>query len=452
MESIATDSGKIVKMEVDYSSTCDEKIPECEKLAKAGKLHDALDQLLALEKQTRTGADMISTGRVLVAICQICREAKNWNALNEHIIMLTKRRSQLKQAVAKMVQECCTYVDQTPDKETMIKLIDTLRQVTEGKIYVEVERARLTHKLAKIREDEGNIQEAASIIQELQVETYGSMEKKEKVELILEQMRLCLAKQDYIRTQIISKKINTKFFEDEGTQDLKLKYYGLMMELDQHEGSYLATCKHYRAVLNTPSIQASPEGRQKSAKAVVLYLILAPYDNEQSDLTYRVLTDKVLEEIPLYKSLLKLFTTPELIKWSGLCELYEKELKTTPVFGGDEQANKRWGDLKSRVVEHNIRVMAKYYTRIKITRMAQLLDLSPDETEEFLSNMVVTKTVLAKTDRPAGVVNFQQSKDPSDVLNDWARDLSSLMQLVNKTTHLINKEECVHKHLQATSA
>lgn len=452
MESIATDSGKIVKMEVDYSSTCDEKIPECQKLAKAGKLHDALDQLLALEKQTRTGADMISTGRVLVAICQICREAKNWNALNEHIVMLTKRRSQLKQAVTKMVQECCTYVDQTPDKETMVKLIDTLRQVTEGKIYVEVERARLTHRLAKIRENEGDIQEAANIIQELQVETYGSMEKKEKVELILEQMRLCLAKQDYIRTQIISKKINTKFFEDEGTQDLKLKYYRLMMELDQHEGSYLATCKHYRAVLNTTTIQANPEERQASAKAVVLYLILAPYENEQSDLTYRVLADKVLEEIPLYKSLLKLFTTPELIKWSGLCELYEKELKTTPVFGTDEQSVKRWADLKSRVVEHNIRVMAKYYTRIKIARVAQLLDLSPAETEEFLSNMVVSKTVQAKTDRPSGVVHFQQTKDPSDVLNDWARDLASLMQLVNRTTHLINKEECVHKHLQATSA
>uniref|UniRef100_A0A6P7FXG7 Uncharacterized protein LOC114335245 n=1 Tax=Diabrotica virgifera virgifera TaxID=50390 RepID=A0A6P7FXG7_DIAVI len=88
-------------------------------------------------------------------------------------------------------------------------------QVTEGKIYVEVERARLTHKLAKIREDDGDIQQAADIIQELQVETYGSMEKREKVELILEQMRLCVAKQDYIRTQIISKKINTKFFDED---------------------------------------------------------------------------------------------------------------------------------------------------------------------------------------------------------------------------------------------
>ncbi|KAJ4444640.1 hypothetical protein ANN_06436 [Periplaneta americana] len=71
------------------------------------------------------------------------------------------------------------------------------------------------------------------------------------------------------------------------------------------------------------------------------------------------------------------------------------------------------------------------------------------ETEDFLSNLVVNKTVLAKTDRPAGVVSFTQSKDPNDVLNDWSNHLSSLMQLVNKTTHLINKEEMVHKHLLA---
>ena len=54
MADAATEAGKIVKMEVDYSSNCDTKIPECKKLAREGKLHDALDQLLALEKLTRT--------------------------------------------------------------------------------------------------------------------------------------------------------------------------------------------------------------------------------------------------------------------------------------------------------------------------------------------------------------------------------------------------------------
>lgn len=70
----------------------------------------------------------------MVAIARICFEAKNWKALNENIVLLTKRRSQIKQAVTKMVQECCTYVDQMPDKETLLAYIDTLRTVTAGKV------------------------------------------------------------------------------------------------------------------------------------------------------------------------------------------------------------------------------------------------------------------------------------------------------------------------------
>lgn len=67
------------------------------------------------------------------------------------------------------------------------------------------------------------------------------------------------------------------------------------------------------------------------------------------------------------------------------------------------------------------------------------------ETEEFLSNLVVSKTVQAKIDRLDGIINFQQQKDPNDILNDWSHNINSLMQLVNKTNHLITKEEMVHK-------
>lgn len=40
---------------------------------------------------------MVSTSRILVAVVQMCYEAKDWDALNENIMLLTKRRSQLKQ-------------------------------------------------------------------------------------------------------------------------------------------------------------------------------------------------------------------------------------------------------------------------------------------------------------------------------------------------------------------
>lgn len=36
-------------------------------------------------------------------------------------------------------------------------------------MFVEIERARLTRILAKIKEDEGNVAEAADILQEIQV-------------------------------------------------------------------------------------------------------------------------------------------------------------------------------------------------------------------------------------------------------------------------------------------
>uniref|UniRef100_A0A8D3DA27 Proteasome 26S subunit, non-ATPase 12 n=1 Tax=Scophthalmus maximus TaxID=52904 RepID=A0A8D3DA27_SCOMX len=220
--------GKIVKMEVDYSSTVDQRLPECEKMAKEGKLQEAIESLLSLEKQTRTASDMLSTSRILVAVVQMCYEAKDWDALNENIMLLTKRRSQLKQAVAKMVQECYKYVDAVTDQTIKLRLIDTLRTVTAGKVW------------------------------------------------------------------------------------------------------------------------------------------------------------------------------------------------------------------------NNIRIMAKYYTRITMKRMAGLLDLSIDESEEFLSSLVVNKTIYAKVDRLAGIINFQRTKDPNDLLNDWSHKLNSLMSLVNKTTHLIAKEEMIH--------
>lgn len=185
MDNYLYEGGRITKMEVDYSPTCDEKIPMAKEMARSNpdNFHEAIEILLTLEKLTRLGADMVSCSRVLVAICEICYEAGNWNALNEYVTLLVRRRSQLKQAVSKMIQECCTYVNKTPDKETKLKLIDTLRSVTEGKIYVEIERARLTKILADIKEADGDITGAAAIMEELQVETYGSMDKREKVEI-----------------------------------------------------------------------------------------------------------------------------------------------------------------------------------------------------------------------------------------------------------------------------
>merc|ERR1712038_1519413 len=449
------------KMEVDYSETVKEKIPVAEKLASEGKLNEALEILLGLEKQTRTGADMHSTSKILVAVVKLCYEAKEWSLLNEHIILLTKRRSQIKTAVTKMVQQCYAWVKegQLPSREVELKLIETLRTVTEGKIYVEVERARLTHRLSQMQEKENDVAAACKTMQDLQVETYGSMDKKEKVELILEQMRLCLATKDYIRAQIISKKISIRFFENTEHQELKLTFYKYMVELDQHEGTYLNICRHYRAVYDTPCIKEDDVKKLDCLKHMALYVILSPYDSEQSDAIHHVLKEKPLDKIPHYKRLLEDFTNLELIDCKIFSNQYEAHLRngsdgleSTSVFDNTDAGQKRWADMKKRVVEHNIRIMATYYTRITLKRMANLLALTEAETEDFLSTMVVNKTVEAKTDRLDGVVDFVKHQDPNDMLNNWSHSVSELLSLVMKTTHLVNKEEMVHKHLLGGAA
>ncbi len=128
-----TGAGGQVKMEVDYSETVAKKIPEARALVQAdkSKLPEALEVLTSLEKQTRSGGDAHSTGKVLVAVAQLCFECGDWRALNENVITLSKKRSQLKAAVAKMVQQCYEYVKEgkLPSRKVELELIETLRQV-----------------------------------------------------------------------------------------------------------------------------------------------------------------------------------------------------------------------------------------------------------------------------------------------------------------------------------
>lgn len=46
-----------VLLQVDYEDTCNEKIPLWKSWANSGRVQEAIDQLLALEKQTRTVKD-----------------------------------------------------------------------------------------------------------------------------------------------------------------------------------------------------------------------------------------------------------------------------------------------------------------------------------------------------------------------------------------------------------
>jgi len=425
----------------DMSDLADQKIPEAKSLAKAGNLNGAIEVLLSAEKQTRQGGDVSSTSRLCVEIINLCFEKKEYKLLNENLVLISKRRGQLKTAVQRTVQAAMEFIPKL-EGDTKLALIDTLISITEGKIYVEAERARLTRILADIKEAAGDVAGACETMRAVAVETFGAMDKIEKTDFILEQVRLCLDTADPIRAQILSNKINRKFLNGDDVQELKLRFYKLMARFYRNDENYLEIARCYQAIYNTPIVEKDDEKRTEALKNLAVYSVLAPHDAEQTDLLERVRADSTLDELPAYKALVDFFGAVELMRWPSVEKLYKDELASMEGFGKD---GKLWGVLHQRVVEHNIRIVAKYYGRIELKRLSTLLDLNDDDTEKHVCELVTNKSIYARIDRPHGIINFVAPKSPNDLMNEWSTSIDTLLTLVGSTCHLIANERMVHE-------
>ncbi|EEH54574.1 uncharacterized protein MICPUCDRAFT_34916 [Micromonas pusilla CCMP1545] len=426
--------------------------------------------MLAQEKTYRLVPDFVATPRFCVAILDVLFKAGDWDGINDHIVLLSKRRAQLKQAVGAMVKEAMTFVDKAPNLEVKTKLIETLNDVTAGKIFVEVEKARLTRALAKIKEEAGLTNEAAEIMQEVAVETYGALSKHEKLFFIEEQVRLCLDKGDTVRAQILSRKINPRSFDEiekkknasvehaegyfEATDptipsvpELKLRYYQLMIRFHSHSDDYLEVCRCYQNVMECDGIKDDAAKCTAALKKVVWYVTLAANEPMQQSLLHSISKDTRLIDLPLHKQLTKQFTTKEIIHWDVLSGAFAAEMAhETDIFGDSKRGEKRRADLRQRVIEHNLLVIGAYYSRVTMTRLGELLCLPPDETEKHLSDLVVAKKVSAKIDRPGGVVDFKTKAQGADwLLNQWVGKIDKLLSTLDKANHLIHKEAMARK-------
>jgi 26S proteasome regulatory subunit N5 len=376
----------------------------------------ALEDLLRQEKVARQAEeiDANAVAAILTQIVDLLRPSPQ--QLNEMVVALAKRRRQPKIAVQAMLRRCTVFLDDFPTEN---ELLTTLRSVSEGKIHLEIEFARLTKRLAGVREAAGEIKAASSLLQEVQVETYGSMEKEEKLAFLLEQMRLLLALGDFIRFSIIAKKVNRKVLDEPQLSKEKVLFLEYMIVFHSHEKQWFEAAESYRQIFETT-------GDIAALQQMVLHLLFVPFSSEQSDLLRRHNQDERLHGS--LRSLVSLVLGAEL----GSLPL------DLPV--SDDQATL----LQRRVNQHNIRTVQRYYRRISLTRLGQLLQLSQTVTEEELRDMVSYEGLTAKINRPEGFVVFRKPSDTNSVLNSWGNDVQSLLLKVEEITQLIQREHILY--------
>ena len=152
-----------------------------------------------------------------------------------------------------------------------------------------------------LQESEGDVAGAADVLQEVHVETYGSLSKIEKVEFILEQMRLTLGKKDYVRAAIVAGKVSKKNLQEDNMEEYKVKYYTLMAESHRHDKDPFSLAKDYHAIYSTPHIQKDDQKWREALQATIVFLALSPYSNEQQDMLNRINDDGNLEKLPSFQ-------------------------------------------------------------------------------------------------------------------------------------------------------
>lgn len=160
-------AGGQLEEKVDLTPETDAKLEQSAQLAKGGSLNEALAMLAALEKRCRVGNDTVNLVRVCEASLQYCKDAGDNESLVTTLQTLSTRRSQKTQAVRALVQKAipwCLNDQYTPcavstdeEKADREKLVVTLRDITDGKLFLEAERARLTRALATIKVRTGRL-------------------------------------------------------------------------------------------------------------------------------------------------------------------------------------------------------------------------------------------------------------------------------------------------------
>lgn len=382
-------------------------------------------------------------------------DQKEYKYLKEFILLLVKRRGQAKKAITDMIQLAVTFVDKMPTREEKFNLISTIREATDGKIYVEVEYARCTRIYAEMKEEDGQIDDATDTIQEIQIETYGSMEKKEKLEYILYQLKLVLLRKDYVRTQIILKKISRKGLNEAGFEAIKLNYYSQIIQYYNHEKDDLEVAKCYKTLYDTmvqieenkiEGIEFTEHDKRTKFENFIAYLFITPHSNEQVDLLNIVSAKytRELEHIPVLESFVHRFLVSELMPLSE-SDVKEQLGSFEPFQEHIEFSENHMKLLFKQIIQHNLRVVETYYSRIKLDRLSTLIGVDVERTENEIADMVINKRIVAKISRLDGIVKFHKKKFVNDTLNNWNHDIKSLLSKIDTTCHLINRERVVYE-------
>ena len=201
------------------------------------------------------------------------------------------------------------------------------------------------------------------------------------------------------------------------------------------------TCRSYQTIYDTinkasdetkTKIDPSGEGRKNAFQNFVLYLLLSPYTQDKVDQLNIIesMYPRELEAEPLLTKYVRKFLTFELMPLQE-DDITQQMAAYEPFQDRTLHSKNHLIELIRQLVQHNLRVIEKYYSRISLERMSQLVGVSVERTENELGDMVVNGRIAAKINRLAGIVVINKRKQfTNEKLNSWNHDLRNTLDKI----------------------
>jgi 26S proteasome regulatory subunit N5 len=281
-------------------------------------------------------------------------------------------------------------------------------------------------------------------------------------------MRVLLSKGDYIRTLIVSNKINRKHLNEVNLEKLKIEFYKLMIEYYLHEEKYLDVAKSYKVLydfvkelsekINTNLDSLKKETlatytdilRQESIDTLfqnyIMFLAICPPELEtknmlnELNLNYR----KDLDQRQDMRLLITAKLSDDIVRINGDFLLKYSNYPIFTVNQGNHRGTHHYSLFRKYLIQHDLIIFQKFFSQVRMSRVSSMVGIDISEVESELADMVINGYIWARINRISQTVNFKPKADTADRLNDINYDLTKMLDKIENTCHLIHKENLKH--------
>lgn len=411
------------------------------------------------EKKFRLTNDIQNASEQCVRILRLVWTKFGIDFVPQIFLSVSKKRNQSQKSQTTMIKFLLDeiYPNIILDNQR-ISLLKSVIEVTEGKIFVEFEFSKAIRILTEIYLNLNQLEDAIKLIQDIQIETFSSLERVYKVEYILFQMRILLQNNDFVRFLIVSNKIIKKHLDEPGLEVLKISFYFLMIKYYIHEGNNFEAFKCYQIIYDyIKHLNENKTILENNVELLsfvsnlnvddifckcIIYLNLSKMDKTTISKLEEVKGKyvKELDNSTILNKIMTIKTSEDVVEVTDdlLLSFDNSCFRDNTDFYIHGKTN--YKTFRKNLIQHNILIFSKYYSQMEMRRIGDLLKVDSIEIEQEICEMVMENLLYSKINRIKGIVTFKPKKNMEKKMDDINSDLEKMLKTLENTCHLIHKE------------